>query len=522
MKSIKLRRVLSALLASLLVLSALSGCKKPGSLEIEVDKTITDKNLTYTLYANGMGVYDDSHEIVKKWEEMFNVQFKFDGSGTDWMETMALLANANDMPELFFFVQNDTNYMEAYVNMVKKGLVTPISEYVTEEETPNLYALLSCDNFQDLKIDGKFYFIPAPNTAFDNTIYVRQDWLDKLGMKQPTTIEEFEEMLRAFTQDDPDGNGKNDTYGMAASKVFDWLSYFKIGFGCEPGWSKDANGEWQLDAFTEPYKEYLTWMASLYQKGYLKNEFFLYEDSDAVNDFYNGKCGCMLYNGGRTTGGITFTIAKLDANAVVDVLPMPDGAARGGYLTNGDWWGGWSIAYDAEEPYRLVKFLDYMYSEEGSAERLYGIKGVHYDLDENGEIVPNFEARIASGGFGISEDGKPRDLFNIGAHWGGRVKLEDNHLVDYTSKSIFREPELAEKSLRYSQQNLKRNFPTDTLSLGIEYATIYSRVYDRILTYSIRIISGSATVEAGLAKMREMAESDGYAKLQKIIADRYD
>lgn len=519
MKNIK--KLLCLALAGLLLTAGLTACTPP-DLGLEVDKTITDKQLDYTFYAHGLGVYTDDNPIIQKWEEMFNIKISFEGASADWMETLALRVNANDLPDFFFFVPNDTSYMEAYANFVKKEMVLPISDFITEEETPNLYALINLQEYKDLYIDGKLYFIPSPNTSYNNTIYVRQDWLDNLGLEQPTTIEEFEEVLRAFTQDDPDGNGKNDTYGMAASKVFEWLSFFKNSFGVTPGWSKDANGVWQLDAFTSQYTDYLTWMAGLYQKGYIKNEFFLYTDEESVQDFQNGKCGIMQYNGGRNAGGLTYTMAKLDKDAVVDVLPMPNGVTTGAYCMNGDWWGGWSIAYDCEEPYRLVKFLDYLYSEEGNLERLHGLKDVHYKINDEGEVEPLFEARIRDGGFGLSEDGAPRDLFNIGAYWGSNFKIVNGKLTDNTSSSIYRNVELAEKSNYYAQNFQRRNFPMDTMSLGVEYASTYAKVYDQIVTYSIRIISGTMSVEKGVQTMKEKAEANGYAKIQKIIADAYN
>ena len=46
---------------------------------------------------------------------------------------------------------------------------------------------------------------------------IRQDWLDNLGLDMPETFEEFKEVMRAFTEDDPDGNGVDDTYGFVSS-----------------------------------------------------------------------------------------------------------------------------------------------------------------------------------------------------------------------------------------------------------------------------------------------------------------
>ncbi|MDD6200115.1 MAG: extracellular solute-binding protein [Firmicutes bacterium] len=517
----KRKRTAAALLLAALTV-AFTGCTGGGDLSIDIDRTISDQKLDYTLFANEMAVRDKPNRVVDKWEEMFNVDFHFEGSGADWMETLSLRINADDMPDMFFFVPNDTNYMSAYSNFVDKQLIIPISDLATPEDTPNLYTLINSKEFEDLKINGKMYFVPSFTSDFNNCIYVRQDWLDNLNMKAPETIGEFEAMLKAFTEDDPDGNGRNDTYGMSASKVFEWLSYFRISFGCQPGWSKDENGQWQLDAFTDNYRDFLIWLRGLYEKGYIKNEFYLYDETDALNDFYNGKCGVMLYNGARATGGVAYNMRRLNKDAVLSILPMPDGVAQGGYTTNGNWWGCWSIAYSAKEPMRLAKFLDYMLSEEGMKERLYGLEGIHYTEDANGSIVLNFEERLKEGSFfGATDDGMPRDYFAIGSYFGAPYRMENGTPVNDTDSCIYSEPELAELSIRYANENLIRFFPRDTMMLGVEYAKTYSKVADRIYTYSIRIVSGTVGVDEGLKSMKAAADSDGYAKLQQIIRDTY-
>ena len=157
------------------------------------------------MFAHDLAAYDGDSQVMSKWEDMFNADFTLDGSGSDWMQTLSLRVNSDDMPDIFFFVPNNINYMTAYTNFVDKQLLLPLSDLATQEDTPYLYEYVNSPLFEDLRIDGKMYFMPVYAGVYSNTIYVRQDWLDNLGMKAPETIEEFEEMLRAFTEDDPDG-----------------------------------------------------------------------------------------------------------------------------------------------------------------------------------------------------------------------------------------------------------------------------------------------------------------------------
>lgn len=113
-------RRLICIFSALLVLISLVSCAGGGTIDVDIDKTISDETLEYTLFANDLGAYDAENRIVDKWEKQFNVKFNFEGTGTDWMQTLALRINSDDMPDLFFFVPNDPSYMTAYSNFVKK------------------------------------------------------------------------------------------------------------------------------------------------------------------------------------------------------------------------------------------------------------------------------------------------------------------------------------------------------------------------------------------------------------------
>lgn len=78
---------------------------------------------------------------------------------------------------------------------------------------------------------------------------IRQDWLDNLGLEAPTTIDEFEEVIRAFTEDDPDGNGEKDTYGF----TYEGDTIYNNGWCADPVTifsvytGKNLPGQWQED-----------------------------------------------------------------------------------------------------------------------------------------------------------------------------------------------------------------------------------------------------------------------------------
>jgi len=125
-------------------------------------------------------------------------------------------AAANDLPDLFQ-ITSSTNGRDNLYQYYQLGLVAPVDEMfaMMPERTKNHY-----DNqllIDLVSFDGNAYGLPEPPIIPKREGFViRQDWLDALGLKAPTTPDELLEVARAFTTQDPDGNGQNDTYGYGA------------------------------------------------------------------------------------------------------------------------------------------------------------------------------------------------------------------------------------------------------------------------------------------------------------------
>lgn len=500
---------------------SISGCGNK-NLDIKIDKTISDKTIEYKLFAHNLNVYAESDRILKSIEDKFNIKISLEGAPENgWMEKLCLLINANDAPNAFNFIPNDYTYSSSYYNFVKKGMILPISDLLSEKDTPNINKLLNCDLYKNLTIDGKYYFVPSPTYPTNHVMYVRKDWMDKLGISEPTTLDQFTSMLKAFTENDPDGNGQKDTYGLSASKVFEWLNNFKATFNVKPGWSKDAGGKWQLDAFTPEYGNFLKWMGDIYTKGYMKSEFYLYDDTEAENDFINGKAGCYITNGDLKVGGMVSKLAKVNKTAVIDTLAMPDGSGKGGYVGTGSWWGGWSISYDAPEPFRLVKLLDYLHSPEGQMTRLYGIENIHYTIDAGGSLVPNFTERKNEGDkkFPAGDDGKARSIYSFGAYFGSGYTINGTSLKIKTFSSVYTEPEKTQRAWDQTNKNIVYQFPATGMELPSEFSKLSMKVNDSVNIYSVRIIAGSIDFDAGITKMKEEINAAGYSRMQDLLVE---
>ncbi len=515
MKQAGTLKIAALLSAVSLLTTVFAGCAKNPAELSGVDKTISDETLTYSVFASDLNVLGDSDRVLQSIEEKFNIKLKLEGASAEsWLETLSTRINANDPPDLFHFIPNYHLYTDAYYNFVNKSMVLPISDFMSEEETPNLSALLSCEPFSRLSINDKFYFIPAITSPKASVLYVRRDWMENVGItKDPVTVAEYEDMFKRFTENDPDKNGKNDTYGLTMSKVFEWMQALLPTFDITPEWSK-VDGKWEYHPFTPNYRNFLEWLSQLYAKGYLKNEFFLYDESESINDFIGGKAGCLIQSWSSAVD-IQNSMARTNENAKIDVLAMPNGAGESAAVdAEGNWWGGWSISYKAKEPYRLVKLLDYFHSPDGQMNILCGIEDVHYSVDANGEVQPNLEERAKEpeNHFQQATNQELRGFYAFGTRFTYPYTIKDNRVEWTPINSIYANYEFIEKAFNINRQRVVRSFPNSSTELSGEFALNSIAVYEKVETYSVRIVAGLIGLDEGLQAMRD--EATDYPAMQ--------
>ena len=148
--------------------------------------------------------------------------------------------------------------------------------------------------------DGKLMAVPKMSSGLGNSnvLWIRTDWLDALGMDAPKTMDDVLALARAFTSQDPDGNGQNDTYGLALNKdlwgMFASLEGFFNGFGAYPNmWVETADGTLASGNIQPAMKDALVSLQALYQDGCIDPEFGVKDGFKVSEDVSRGKIGMM-------------------------------------------------------------------------------------------------------------------------------------------------------------------------------------------------------------------------------------
>ncbi len=230
------------------------------------------------------------------------------------------------------------------------------------------------------KIDGVLYGFPMARGNGTIT-YVRQDWLDNLGMDIPTNYDEFVEMLRAFTEDDPDGNGIDDTYGLTAPGLINGETPYDIYLrefyqDAKPDFYNNGS-EW-VDGMSEPAMiDALTRMQDAYAAGYIDREVITNKTSTCREKFYNGEVGVFNYWAGNWNVTLENNLTAANPDAKIVAIPPIAGVT---YIERPS--VVMSIYAGAENPEGIFEHL-IAYSHDGGEGQLLftrGVEGVSYDI----------------------------------------------------------------------------------------------------------------------------------------------
>lgn len=251
--------------------------------------------------------------------------------------------------------------------------------------------------------DGNIYALPQINECYHCTmgqkLWINQTWLDNLGLEMPTTTEEFEEVLLAFKNNDPNGNGKADEIPLSGA-ISGWntgledalLNAFIYNDGSSDAYRvllKDGKVEFVPDQ--EKYKEGLAWLAGLYEKGLIDQAAFT-QPADQYKQM--GMSTDAVIGVGAGGAPIAFTqmgSERMGEYVALPPLTGPDGVSCTAYNPIGMTGGAFAITNANKNPVETIKWIDYLYSEEGTRRANEGREGEEWVKPEDGVLGINGE-----------------------------------------------------------------------------------------------------------------------------------
>lgn len=428
-----------------------------------------------------------------------------------------------------------------------QGQFLPLNDFIEEygfwtkqafyEERPHLLGLITSP-------DGNIYHLPDINECFhcflSQKMWIYQPWLDAVGMDMPTTIEEFHEVLKAFKEQDPNGNGIADEVPYSAQIMEggwhqtveefimqSFVYYDRISPLNQQRLFLDENGAIQA-AYAQPgYAEGLQYLNSLYADGLIDPNAFT-QDNSQIRTLANNPDTNIL---GATPGGWPGMFAQVEFIAdggrienwvSVPVLEGPDGFRQATYAPWGIGYGRWVVTSSAENPEAAFRLGDFMYSLDSTIRNVFGEENVDWAWADEGMVGidggPALYDNINQWGEGIQNQSWQQAAIQYRT---SEFRLGQNADGDYVEPLLYKASN--ENMLPYAPP-IDRLIPPLVLSedQSRELADLRLALETYVDEMKVNFIIGNANIDAEWETYLATLDSLGLSRLQEIFQEAYD
>jgi putative aldouronate transport system substrate-binding protein len=233
-----------------------------------------------------------------------------------------------------------------------------------------------------MKVNGKIYGVARNRPNIDPGIKMRKDWLDKLNIPVPQTLDEYAAALKKIVDGDVDGNGKKDTIGILGHDFFiadGDPSYLAAFGGLDPIYDKE--GGMMKESLTPNYTQMIEWFRKLYADGILAKEFSTIKKTQAEEMFATGRAASYTRNIWRDWTWEQ-DIKKVQPDAKVITLPPMKGPNGVSIALVPPFFGAFYISKKVPEAKvkQILEYFNTTTTKEFTDFNYYGIEGVHHKL----------------------------------------------------------------------------------------------------------------------------------------------
>ncbi|MCQ4086067.1 extracellular solute-binding protein [Saccharibacillus sp. JS10] len=419
-----MKKAMGAALATVMGVALLSGCSGAAKDDsAATGATGTDgKRVTLKVEVFDRGNSPAPYTITNNWLTQYvqkefgdpnniDVEFVPVQRSEETTKLNVLMASASDVPDIVFVYDSSVFFRYA-----QQGGLTDVGELLNTEGA-DLKKYLGEDTLKFGQLEGKQFAIPGKRAITGRyASYIRQDWLDKVGMKAPTTTDELYDTLKAFKEKDPAGLGdKNIPMGMAlAPAQYETLIYSFI---------KPIKGDLTYSQRYElplhdGFKDAMQFMNKLYNEGLISKDFSIDEEKEQLTkDIQNGNVGYwsedvdnLFYEDG-TLDNLTANVPDSKVEPI-DAYSNPNEGnkhIKSRYGSNGMYI---MIPKSSERADEAVKYLNWM-SQGNNIITIYnGVEGENYDMKDGipvtkPDVSKELQDRVYNGGdMAIISNGK--------------------------------------------------------------------------------------------------------------------
>jgi putative aldouronate transport system substrate-binding protein len=397
------KRALTAVLSAVLAVSAVAcssggggSAKEPSdaSTNPNNEQPAGNDNKKYTITAIDFlfsGIPPKNGPGLQMINEKFNVDFQKDITVySEYAQKLTTVISSGNILDIIGFETLDGKFYK----WAEQGAFLELDDYIKDYPTLKMVAP---DVWEPMKAKGKIYAIPRYFPAtYLNSIVIRKDWLDNLGLAVPTNYDELKKVAIAFTKQDPDRNGKDDTYGLVLGQNIN--PNYAMGPYWDTGswYHKDANGNFIPGFISEQRKELTQWLADLYKEGAVTKDFAFMNPTQYNAEFYSGKGGIYLGSPRGMNEEYMKGLVKIHPDAKIIALPpfkAPDGSQ--GFIAGSGYYTALALSAklkdNPDKVRRILEMIDYgrqfipldqRNSKNEMFDWLYGKEGVGYTIQD--------------------------------------------------------------------------------------------------------------------------------------------
>jgi putative aldouronate transport system substrate-binding protein len=512
-----LRRTAMASMSAVTALSVLAGCgdagpeKSPTGGNSAAGSQEPTKISIMTLTTATKNI-DNTNVIWKELEKRTNTKLDITFvPQSNYPEKFNVSLASGSMPDVVYTDPTSPNFLEAATS----GAFWEIGKYYKNYPTLSQYPE---DVWLNTKAsDGKNYTLPRPRPLDGGTasLSFRQDWLDKLKLKVPETTDEIYNVLKAFVNDDPDGNGQKDTQGLVMIPSSDGttLSGFHTIFGAffgEKGLSAYwtvKNGALQSAIALPEMKQAIAYLQKLYTEGLLHKDFAVMKQQQLRDAAMAGKLGAVsegIPGSWVITEGLKKVIPAGDFTPVTYIKTNSGGK----YIPKGS---GFNGAYainkqtvDEAKLKKILAFFDQTSTQEIWELANWGLKDTHFTKE------------------GVAYKATPQAAADtVGQIYMGQVaSMVEKYFYAYNAPNSPKER--IEANVKRIDEMAKISVADPTLGLVVDsWASIEKDYNKRITDQILKIVLGSDKIDVWDGFVSKMMADEKYKKAEKDMADAY-
>lgn len=482
--------------------------------------------------------------FTKQVEQKTNVKLNFVvGPPNDNNDKRNVLMASGDYPEIFL----SGNFAPAdQMKYGKQGIFLPLNDLI-DQYAPNIKQVFK--DRPDLKTavtssDGKIYAMPEVNECYhcwySQKLWINQTWLDKLGLKMPTTTEEYANVLRAFKMKDPNGNGKADEVPLSGA-LYTWHGdltgflmnafIYNTGDGQSYSYIRVKDGKVQLSASQPEWRDGLRYLDSLYKEGLIDPQAFT-QNQEGLQQLGNKAGETVL--GSFTIGHVRMAVGAADPRnkdyTAVPPLKGPNGVQLSGFYKSVGNQGRFVITNKAskEKQIAAIKMLDYLWTEEATRGQEFGVEGHMWKKADEGQLNVNgkpakyqvdakyrTETIHTDGWDQAGPDFRPRERFE------SQAVSQDMYSPDGYELRLVKETQKYD-GLQSKEQDF---FPIDiyiSSEEGEAAAQLKATIEDYVKSNMLQFITGDKNIESGWDTYIKGFDGLKLNDYLKILQNAYD